>query len=206
MWQPGAGGMCLHTIVLDPRNTGRIVAIRQRAPSRSDDGGETWLPINRGLRSDYELPDPMYRRRSLRAQRVAMHLAASRRPLHAEALGRHAQSDDAGAMWHEVSGNLPSDFGFPIACVQARAGIIYVAHQERLRHYPPDGKLRVTAAARAATSGALTEGLPAEQLLRQCCAAPWPSTRLDACGVYFGTTGAKVYASADWRHMDGHRP
>ena len=91
LWQPGAGGMCLHTILLDPGNPQRIfVAISAAGAFRTDDGGKTWKPINRGLKSAYELPDPNCRSRPLRAS--DRHASfASERALHAEALGCHAQ-------------------------------------------------------------------------------------------------------------------
>src|SRR5258705_434765 len=59
LWQPGAGGMCLHTIVLDPKHKDRMfVAISAAGAFRSDDGGQSWRPVTKGLVSKYELPDP----------------------------------------------------------------------------------------------------------------------------------------------------
>jgi photosystem II stability/assembly factor-like uncharacterized protein len=111
-WQPGAGGLCLHTIVIDPTNHQRIfAAISAAGAFRSDDGGETWRPINRGLHSD-GIPDPDAEVGHC-VHRLAMH------PSRPEVLfmQKHwdvMRSEDAGESWKEVSGNLPSDFGFPI--------------------------------------------------------------------------------------------
>ena len=89
-WQPGAGGMCLHTIVLDPSNPERMfIAISAAGAFRTDDGGKTWKPINQGLRSQY-IPDPTAEVGHC-VHRIAMHPNRARRAVHAEALGRDAQ-------------------------------------------------------------------------------------------------------------------
>src|SRR5712692_7511606 len=109
-WQPGGGGLCLHTIIEDPKNPKRIfVAISSAGAFRTDDGGTTWKPINRGLRSDY-IPDPVAEIGHC-VHRIAMHPS---RP-NVLFMQKHwdvMRSDDAGESWREVSGNLPSDFGF----------------------------------------------------------------------------------------------
>src|SRR5205085_8014088 len=111
-WQPGAGGMCLHTILLDPANENRMfVAISAAGAFRSDDAGETWRPINRGLRSQY-IPDPEAAVGHC-VHRIAMHRSRPK-TLFMQKHWDVMRSDDAGDSWREVSGNLPSDFGFPI--------------------------------------------------------------------------------------------
>ena len=198
LWQPGAGGMCLHTIVLDPRNANRmIVAISAAGAFRSDDGGETWQPINRGLRSPFELPDPDADVGHC-VHSVAMHPS---RPdvLFMQTHWDVMRSDDAGALWHEVSGNLPSDFGFPIVVHAHEPETIYVVPiKSDSEHYPPDGKLRVY---RSRTGGneweALTEGLPQSNCYVNVLRSAMAVDTLDSCGIYFGTTGGQVYASAD---------
>jgi photosystem II stability/assembly factor-like uncharacterized protein len=198
LWQPGAGGMCLHTIVLDRNNPNRIfIAISAAGAFRTDDGGETWLPINQGLKSEYELPDPDADVGHC-VHSIAMHPA---RPdvLFMQKHWDVMRSDDAGAMWYEVSGNLPSDFGFPIAVHAHEPNTVYVVPiKSDSEHYPPDGKLRVY---RSRTGGneweALTDGLPQSNCYVNILRNALTVDSLDSCGVYVGTTGGQVYASAD---------
>jgi len=196
-WQPGAGGMCLHTILVDPGNPQRIViAISSAGAFRSDDGGATWKAINQGLRSAH-IPDP-------RAEvghcvhRIAMHPA---RP-NVLFMQKHwdvMRSDDAGDSWVEVSGDLPTDFGFAIDVHAHEPETIYVAPIKSDReHFPLDGKLRVY---RSRTGGneweALTQGLPQSDCYVNVLRNAMAVDSLDSCGVYFGTTGGQVYASSD---------
>lgn len=196
-WMPGAGGMCLHTILLDPRNPRRMfIAISAAGAFRTDDAGQTWQPINRGLKSDY-IPDAEAETGHC-VHRIAMHPA---RPdvLFMQKHWDVMRSDDAGESWYEVSGNLPSDFGFPIAVHAHEPDTIYVVPiKSDSEHYPPDGKLRVY---RSRTGGneweALTRGLPQSDCYVNVLRDAMAVDSLDPCGVYFGTTGGQVYASAD---------
>jgi photosystem II stability/assembly factor-like uncharacterized protein len=198
LWQPGAGGMCLHTIVLDPSNPGRIfIAISAAGVFRTDDAGKTWRAMNRGLKSQYELPDPNAEVGHC-VHRIAMHRS---RPgvLFMQKHWDVMRSDDAGESWHEVSGNLPTDFGFPIEVHAHQPDTIYVVPiKSDSEHYPPDGKLRVY---RSRTGGneweALTKGLPQRDCYVNVLRDAMAVDSLDPCGVYFGTTGGQVYASAD---------
>jgi photosystem II stability/assembly factor-like uncharacterized protein len=198
LWQPGAGGMCLHTIILDPSDPNRIfVAISAAGAFRTDDGGETWRPVNRGLKSGYELPDPDAEVGHC-VHGLAMHPS---RPgvLFMQKHWDIMRSDDAGDSWVEVSGNLPSDFGFPIAVHAHDPDTVYVVPiKSDSEHYPPDGKLRVY---RSRTGGneweALTKGLPQSDCYVNVLRSALAVDSLDSCGVYFGTTGGQVYASAD---------
>jgi hypothetical protein len=198
LWQPGAGGLCLHTIVLAPDDPDRIVvAISAAGAFRTDDGGQTWRPINKGLRSEYELPDPDADVGHC-VHCVAMHPS---RPdvLFMQKHWDVMRSDDAGESWREVSGNLPSDFGFPIAVHAHEPETVYVVPiKSDSEHYPPDGKLRVY---RSRTGGgeweALTDGLPQQDCYVNVLRDAMAVDRLPAGGVYFGTTGGQVYASAD---------
>ena len=196
-WQPGAGGMCLHTILLDPSNPERIfVAISAAGAFRTDDGGTTWRPINNGLRSE-GLPDPGAEVGHC-VHRLAMHPA---RP-NVLFMQKHwdvMRSDDAGDSWREVSGNLPSDFGFPIDVHAHEPDTVYVVPiKSDSEHFVPDAKLRVY---RSRTGGdeweALTKGLPQGDCYVNVLRDAMAVDSLDACGVYFGTTGGQVYASAD---------
>jgi len=196
-WQPGAGGMCLHTILLDPTRPDRIfVAISAAGAFRTDDGGNTWRPINRGLHSD-GMPDPDAEVGHC-VHRLAMHPS---RPgvLFMQKHWDVMRSDDAGESWREVSDNLPSDFGFPIDVHAHEPETIYVVPiKSDSEHFPPDGKLRVY---RSRTGGceweALTRGLPQSDCYVNVLRDAMAVDSLDSCGVYFGTTGGQVYASAD---------
>ncbi len=198
LWQPGAGGMCLHTILLDPVNPARIfVAISAAGAFRSDDSGQTWMPINKGLKSLYELPDPDAAVGHC-VHRIAMHRS---RPdvLFMQKHWDVMRSDSAGDSWNEVSGNLPSDFGFPIDVHAHEPETIYVVPiKSDSEHYPPEGKLRVY---RSRTGGneweALTNGLPQKDCYVNVLRDAMAVDSLDKCGIYFGTTGGQVYASAD---------
>ena len=198
LWQPGAGGMCLHTILLDPVNPQRMfVAISAAGVFRTDDAGQTWNPICKGLKSAYEIPDPNADVGHC-VHRVAMHPS---RPevLYMQKHWDVMRSDNAGDMWYEVSGNLPSDFGFPIDVHAHEPETIYVVPiKSDSEHYPPEGKLRVY---RSRTGGheweALTNGLPQENCYVNVLRDAMAVDALDSCGIYFGTTGGQVYVSAD---------
>src|ERR687887_804355 len=196
-WQPGAGGLCLHTILINPEDPRRIVvAISAAGTFRTDDGGETWRPINKGLRSR-ELPDEE-REVGHCVHRIAMNPS---RPdtLFMQKHWHVMRSDDGGDSWQKVSGNLPSDFGFPIAVHPHEPETIYVVPiKSDSEHIPPDGKLRVY---RSRTGGneweALTNGLPQEHVYLNVLRDAMDVDGLDPGGVYFGTTGGQVYGSSD---------
>ena len=196
-WAPGAGGMGLHTVLLDRGNPGRIfIAISAAGVFRSDDGGATWKPINRGLRSNH-LPDEDAEVGHC-VHRIAMHPS---RPdvLFMQKHWDVMRSDDAGESWREVSGNLPTDFGFPIDVHSHEPETIYVVPiKSDSEHFPPEGKLRVY---RSRTGGneweALTKGLPQSDCYVNVLRDAMAVDSLDSCGIYFGTTGGQVYASTD---------
>ncbi|WP_165252747.1 WD40/YVTN/BNR-like repeat-containing protein [Paludisphaera soli] len=196
-WQPGAGGMGLHTIVLDPGDPRRIfIAISAAGVFRSDDGGETWAPKNRGLRSQY-IPDPDAPVGHC-VHRIAMHPS---RPdtLFMQKHWDVMRTDDGGETWREVSGDLPSDFGFPIDVHAHEPETVYVVPiKSDSEHYPPEGRLRVY---RSRTGGdawePLTEGLPQADCYVNVLRDAMCVDQLYPCGVYFGTTGGQVYVSPD---------
>ena len=196
-WQPGAGGLCLHSVVLHPTDPERmLVAISAAGVFRTDDAGKTWQPSNRGLRSE-GLPDEDMEVGHC-VHRIAMHPA---RP-NVVFMQKHwdvMRSDNGGESWQEISGNLPSDFGFPIAIHAHEPDTIYVVPIESdSLHYPPDGRLRVY---RSRSGGnewePLTQGLPQEDCYVNVLRDAMAVDLLDSCGVYFGTTGGQVYASSD---------
>jgi hypothetical protein len=204
LWQPGAGGMCLHAIVLNAKHPSRIfVAISAAGVFRSDDFGQTWRPANNGIHSAYDLPDP-----DAEVGHCVHHITTHPERPEVLFMQKHwdvMRSDDAGDSWREVSGNLPSDFGFPIAVHAHAPDTVYVVPiKSDSEHYPPDGRLRVY---RSRTGGdewePLTKGLPQEDCYVNVLRDAMAVDALDACGIYFGTTGGQLYASADggdsWR-------
>jgi photosystem II stability/assembly factor-like uncharacterized protein len=196
-WQPGAGGMCLHTILLDPSNPDRIfVAISAAGAFRTDDGGATWKPINRGLKSE-GIPDPNAEVGHC-VHRIAMHPAHPNR-LYMQKHWDVMRSENAGDSWTEVSGNLPTDFGFAIDVHAHEPDTIYVVPiKSDSEHFPLDGKLRVY---RSRSGGdrwePLTTGLPQRDCYVNVLRDAMSIDTLDPCGVYFGTTGGAVYGSSN---------
>ena len=193
-WQPGAGGMCLHTIILqEPRI---IAAISAAGTFRSDDSGKTWQPVNRGLHSE-GIPDP-----DAETGHCVHHVEAHPSRPDTLFMQKHwdvMRSDDGGLNWTEVSGNLPTDFGFPIAVHPHEPETVYVVPiTSDSLHYPPDGRLRVY---RSKTGGGewepLTAGLPQQDCYVNVYRDAMAVDTLDSAGIYFGTTGGQVYASAD---------
>jgi len=196
-WAPGAGGLCLHTIILDPTDPNRIVtAISSAGAFRSDDAGKTWRPINQGLKSNY-IPDP-----DAFVGHCVHHVAMHPSRPNVLFMQKHwdvMRSDNGGESWDEISGNLPSDFGFVIDVHAHEPDTVYVVPiKSDSDHFVPDGKLRVY---RSRTGGneweALTKGLPQEDCYVNVLRDAMTVDSLDSCGVYFGTTGGQVYASAD---------
>ncbi|MDB5071659.1 MAG: hypothetical protein JWM87_2770 [Candidatus Eremiobacteraeota bacterium] len=196
-WSPGAGGMCLHTIILDPSNDTRIfVAISAAGAFRSDDAGVSWMPINKGLRSE-QLPDQDAEVGHC-VHRIAMHPSRPQ-TLFMQKHWDVLRTDDAGDSWREISGNLPSDFGFPIDVHAHEPDTVYVIPiKSDSEHFVPDAKLRVY---RSRGGGdeweALTQGLPQSDCYVNVLRDAMAVDSLDSCGIYFGTTGGQVYASAD---------
>ena len=196
-WSPGAGGLDLNTILLDTTNKkGMYIDISAAGALRTDDGGQSWKPINKGLQSQY-IPDPDAEVGHC-VHRIALHPS---RPdvLFMQKHWDVMRSDNAGDLWTEVSGNLPTDFGFPIDVHAHEPETIYVVPiKSDSEHYPPEGKLRVY---RSRTGGnewePLTKGLPQENCYVNILRDAMSVDTYDDCGIYFGTTGGQVYASPD---------
>jgi photosystem II stability/assembly factor-like uncharacterized protein len=196
-WQPGAGGMCLHSIILDPVDPLRIyIAISAAGAFRTDDGGATWKPINKGLYSKY-IPDP-----TAEVGHCVHHIA-----MHPERPGtlfmqKHwdvMRTDDAGESWQKISGDLPTDFGFVIDVHAHEPETLYVVPiKSDSEHFPLDGKLQVF---RSRAGGnewePLTKGLPQSNCYVNVLRDAMTVDRMEDCGVYFGTTGGQVYCSPD---------
>jgi photosystem II stability/assembly factor-like uncharacterized protein len=189
--------MCLHTILLDPGNADRMyIAISAAGAFRTDDAGVNWKPINKGLVSGM-MPDPAAEVGHC-VHHVAMHPS---RPdvLFMQKHWDVMRSDNAGDSWQEVSGNLPTDFGFAIDVHAHEPETLYVVPiKSDSEHFPPEGKLRVY---RSRSGGneweGLTKGLPQKDCYVNVLRDAMAVDTLDECGVYFGTTGGQVYASPD---------
>ena len=187
-WQPGAGGMCLHTIILDPTDAERMfIAISAAGTFRTTDGGKTWQPINRGLQSE-GIPDPEAEVGHC-VHHVAMH------PSRPETLFMQKHWD----VMRKVSGNLPTDFGFVIDVHAHEPETVYVVPiKSDLEHYPLDGALKVF---RSRSGGnewePLTKGLPQSNCYVNVLRDAMSVDGLDDSGIYFGTTGGAVYCSPD---------
>jgi photosystem II stability/assembly factor-like uncharacterized protein len=196
-WAPGAGGLCLHTILIDPVDSRRmVIAISAAGAFRTDDGGESWRPINRGLKSE-GIPNPTAEVGHC-VHRIAMHPS---RP-NVLFMQKHwdvMRSDNGGESWREISGNLPTDFGFTIDLHTHEPETVYVIPiKSDSEHYPPDGKLRVYRSRSGGTEWEpLTNGLPQRDCYVNVLRDAMAVDSLDSCGIYFGTTGGQVYASAD---------
>jgi photosystem II stability/assembly factor-like uncharacterized protein len=196
-WQPGAGGLGLHTILIDPKNPNRIyIAISSAGCFRTDDGGKTWKAINRGLRSQY-IPDPNAEIGHC-VHRIALH-ASKPDTVFMQKHWDVMRTDDAGENWREISGNLPTDFGFVIDVNANEPETVYVIPiKSDGEHYVHEGKLRVY---RSRTGGdewePLTKGLPQANCYVDVLRDAMAVDSLDKCGVYFGTTGGQVYCSPD---------
>jgi photosystem II stability/assembly factor-like uncharacterized protein len=196
-WQPGAGGMCLHTIILDPSNPDRIfIAISAAGAFRTDDGGKTWKPINKGLMSQF-IPDP-----NAEVGHCVHHVAMNPKRPNTLFMQKHwdvMRSDDAGDSWKKISGNLPTDFGFVVDVNSNEPETVYVVPiKSDSEHFPLEGKLRVY---RSKSGGneweELAKGLPEKDCYVNVLRDAMAVDKLDKCGVYFGTTGGQVYVSPD---------
>jgi hypothetical protein len=196
-WAPGAGGMAVHTIIEDQNNPQRIyVAISAAGTFRTDDGGKSWKTITKGLSSQY-IPDP-HAEVGHCVHRIAMH------PSRPEVLfmQKHwdvMRSDDSGDNWYEISGNLPSDFGFVVDIHAHEPNTVYVIPiKSDSEHFPPEGKLRVYRSRKGGNEWeALTKGLPQKDCYVNILRDAMCVDTLDPCGIYFGTTGGQVYGSSD---------
>jgi photosystem II stability/assembly factor-like uncharacterized protein len=209
-WQPGAGGLGLHTILIDPTNPNRMyIAISAAGAFRTDDGGASWKPINQGLHSQY-IPDPTAEIGHC-VHRIALHRS---RPetLFMQKHWDVMRTDNAGDHWREISGNLPTDFGFVIDVHAHQPETVYVVPiKSDGEHYPIDGKLQVW---RSRTGGdeweCLTKGLPQANCFVDVLRDSMCVDSLDDCGVYFGTTGGQVFCSPNggdsWNAIVDHLP
>jgi hypothetical protein len=196
-WAPGAGGLGLHTILIDPTNEDRMFgAISSAGSFRTDNGGKTWKTITKGLSSLY-IPNPTAEIGHC-IHRIALH-PSKPGTLFMQKHWDVMRSDDAGESWTEISGDLPSDFGFPIEVHAHDPNTVYVVPiTSDSLHYPPEGKLRVYRSKQGGNDWEpLTKGLPQKDCYVNILRDAMSSDSLDPGGIYFGTTGGQVYGSSN---------
>ncbi len=209
-WQPGYGGMAVHTILPHPADSRRVtVAMSTGGVYRSQDAGASWQPSNTGV-SAYFLPDkhPEF---GQCVHKVARHPAQPERFYLQNHHGVYRSDDDA-ATWQSIADGLPSDFGFAMVTHPHRPEVIYTfpLTADALR-FPPEGRCRVYRSEDAGGSwSALGRGLPTAGFWSAVLRDALCVDDLDPAGVYFGARSGEVYASADegdeFRPVAAHLP
>jgi photosystem II stability/assembly factor-like uncharacterized protein len=206
-WNPGAGGLCLHSIVLDLENPERMfVGISSVGVFRSDDSGKSWQLANRGTRAEF-MPNkyPEF------GQCVHKLLLADGRLYQQNHCGVY-RSENAGRDWTEITAGLPSDFGFPLAIHPRQPGTIYVIPLQGAEfRCPPEGQLRVFRSRNGGDSWeGLTKGLPQRPAFGGVLREGMTTDPLEPVGIYFGTNTGKLFASKDegdtWRTIADDLP
>ncbi len=197
LWQPGGGGLCLHTILPDPRNRDRItVAISTGGVYRSDDGGRTWQVRNRGVRAQF-LPDK-YPEFGQCVHKIVHHPSRPERLFLQNHWGLY-RSEDAGDSWQDIAHGVPSDFGFAMAMHPHEPDTVFILPLESDEfRCTPEGKLRVYRTQNGGGSwSAMTRGLPQQSPLETVLRDPMDVGPRNPAGVYFGTRSGSVWGSAD---------
>jgi photosystem II stability/assembly factor-like uncharacterized protein len=210
-WQPGGGGLCLHTVLPHPKDRNRLlIAVSTAGVYRSDDGGQSWSASNKGVRAEF-LPNkhPEFGQCVHKVGRDAT------RPerLFLQNHGGLYRSDDDGRSWQDVANGVPSDFGFALATHPRQAGTAYIVPLESAEfRCTPEGRLRVFRTTNAGRNWRpLTKGLPQKDALETVLRDGMATDRREPAGIYFGTRSGRLYASADdgesWRLLrDGLPP
>jgi hypothetical protein len=196
-WQPGAGGLCLHTILLDPVESDRIrIAISAAGMYVTEDGGATWRPSNHGVRAQF-LPDK-YPEFGQCVHKVVQSRQRPERMFLQNHWGLY-RSDDRGESWTDIANGVPSDFGFGIVIHPRDPDCAWIVPLESDGfRCTPEGKLRVYRTRNAGASWeAMTAGLPQNDAFETVLRDAMAIDTLAPAGVYFGTRSGKVFGSAD---------
>lgn len=196
-WQPGGGGLCLHTILTDPSDSDRMaVAISTGGFYRSDDGGRSWYPRNQGVRAEF-MPN-RFPEFGQCVHKVVHHPSRPERLFLQNHWGLY-RSDDWGDSWHDIANGVPSDFGFAMAMHPHDVDTVYIVPIESDEfRCVPEGKMRVY---RTRDSGAswepLSRGLPQEGAYETILRDAMCVDDHHPAGVYVGTKSGTVFGSAD---------
>jgi photosystem II stability/assembly factor-like uncharacterized protein len=204
-WVPGGGGLCLHTIVLDPAEPRRMgIAISTAGFYRTDDGGASWQPRNRGVRAEF-LPDK-YPELGQCVHKVVNHPARPERLFLQNHWGLY-RSDDWGDSWTDIANGVPSDFGFAMEMHPHDPDTVYIVPLESDGfRCVPEAKMRVYRTRDAGASWQpLADGLPQEEAYETVLRDAMCTDGHPRAGIYFGTRGGKLYGSVDegesWREI-----
>jgi serine/threonine protein kinase len=196
-WNPGMGGLNLHTILIDEQNPKRIyVGISAGGVYATDDGGRTWQARNRGIRVVYA-PDK-YPEFGQCVHKLVMHPSRPDRLFLQNHWGLY-RSDNAGESWQDIANGVPSDFGFAMAMHPRDPDVVYIVPIESDEfRCTPDGCLRVYRTRNAGASWQpLTRGLPQKGAFETVLRDGLAVDSLDPAGIYFGTRSGQLYGSAD---------
>ena len=198
-WEPGGGGLCLHTIVPHAEDPDRmLVAISTGGVYRTLDGGDTWAPSNEGVRADFLPEENRYPEFGQCVHKVAAHPTRPDRLFLQNHWGLY-RSDDYAGSWHDIAGDVPSDFGFAMVVHPHDADTVYIVPLESDEfRCTPDAKLRVYRTRDAGGSWhALSNGLPQENAYETVLRDAMDTDTCESAGIYFGTRSGKLFASND---------
>lgn len=214
-WGPGAGGLIVHSIVLDQRNPDRMwVAISAAGVFRTQDGGQSWLPVNRSLKNilaKYDSNAELYPEVGQCVHHL-VHAAGDNDRLYAQTHYGTYRSDDGATTWTEITEGLPSDFGFVMAAHPKDPDTAYVVPLRGAEfRVPPEGRLCVYRTTDAGRSWQpMSRGLPQKDAYMGTYREAMCTDGFDEAGVYFGTNTGHLYASADngesWRRLTADLP
>ena len=212
-WQPGGGGLCLHTIVLDPKNPRRMaVAMSTGGVYRSDDGGKSWRARNVGVRAQFLPEEHRYPEFGQCVHKIVHHPSRPERLFLQNHWGLY-RSDDWGDSWQDIANGVPSDFGFAMQMHPHDPDTVYIVPIEAdMFRATPEAKLRVYRTKNAGASWhPLTKGLPQSDAYENVLRDALTADSFDSAGIYFGTRSGKLFASRDegesWEELaDGLPP
>ncbi len=198
-WMPGGGGLCLHTILPDPTNKDRMwIAISTGGVYRTEDGGKTWEPRNKGICARFMPPGQQYPEWGQCVHKVVSHPSKPERMFLQHHWGVY-RSEDAGDSWQDIGKGLPSDFGFAMEMDPNDPNTVYIIPIESDEfRCTPEAKLRVYRTTDGGESWQpLTNGLPQEDALETILRDNMKADRNDPTGLYFGTRNGKLFGSSD---------
>ena len=199
-WNPGNGGLCMHTVLPHPADPKKVmIAVSAAGVYRTEDGGASWTVSNKGIRADFQ-PEK-YPEFGQCVHKVDRH-ASRPETFFLQNHGGLYRSDDSGATWKDIGKGVPSDFGFPMVVSPAAPDTAYIFPLEQEMRCGPDGKVRVYRTKNGGRSWeALTKGLPQDHAYETVLRDAMAADSFKTTGIYFGTRSGKVYASAN----DGNR-